>query len=394
MVPSPSLDPFKWYRKMQQEMPVYYDAEFMLNWGDQGAWQVFRYEDVKRVLSEYNTFSNEYAPQSDDHLASKALISRDPPVHRRLRSLISKAFIPKVINKLEPWVRTLCEELLQPHLESGKIEFVKEYAVPIPVSVICQLLGVPSDSHPQVHKWSTIITSNPGEIEGVSIEEAVKAYFSAQKSLENVFRELVEKRKVTPQNDLISELIEAESDGQHLTTDEVIGFCIVLLIAGNETTANLISSAMLTFIEHPELQNRLIENPSDLPRAIDEVLRYRAPVQSMFRITKQDTEINGQKIKKGEYVIAWIGSANHDPTIFPNPEIFDINRDTQGMTSFGHGIHYCIGAPLARLEARVAFEVLFKHIEKIRLQDHASLSVQPSTLVYSLASLPITFQKR
>lgn len=393
MVPSPSLNPFPWYRQMQQEKPVYYDPEFTTNWGDQGAWQVFRYEDVKRVLNEYTVFSNEYAPRRD--LASQALLGQDPPVHRRLRSLISKAFIPKVINRLEPWIRQNCIELLEPHLDKGKMEFVKNYAVPIPVRVICQLLGVPVDMHEQVHSWSKIVTSNPAEVKELSLEEAIQRFNQAQRDFESYFRGLVQERQKNAREDLISELIEAETDdNQRLTEDEVVAFCIILLVAGNETTTHLIGSTLLSLIEHPELQRHLIENPTDIPKAIQESLRFRAPAQSMFRIAKQDTELGNQQIKKGQYVIAWIGSANHDPSVFPDPEKFDINRDNIGNLSFGHGIHYCIGAPLAKLESRVAFEVLLERIQNIELQPGTTLSVHPSTLIYGLTALPITFERR
>jgi cytochrome P450 len=389
MVPTPSLNPFSWYRKMQQESPVYYDPDFMLSWGSKGSWQVFRHADVKQVLGDYKTFSNDCFPNPDDNPISTNLANTDPPIHRNLRSIISKAFVPSVINDLGPWIRHISHEMLDPVLKSGEMDFVHDFAGPIPVRVITRLLGVPDHNYKQVHSWSKAITANPAEI-----EDFMAVFQRTQQEMVEFFLLLIEERVKNPQKDLISDLIAAEVDGKKLSKEDLVSFCMILLIAGNDTTTNLLGSTVLTLIEHPEIQEHLIQNPTDIPKVIQEVLRYRSPVQSLSRLVTCDVEIGGHKIKKGEYITVWLGSANHDSSVFPNPEKIDINRDNHAQISFGHGIHYCIGAPLAKLEATIALEVLFQKVEQIQLKPGATLEVHPSTLFYSLKNLPVTFKKR
>lgn len=384
-----SLHPFPFYYQKQKESPVYFDPDYMLNWGHKGVWHVFQYEDVKRVLSDFDTFSSEGAPKVEGSPLSRGIPQTDPPRHTSLRKIISKAFIPSVVKKLEPRIRKLSEELLDRVLESGEMEFMESYAIPIPVRVITYLMGIPNQDFKQVYEWANLIVANPAEVEG-----GPEGFFRAQQEQAVFFQELIEERKRNLKDDLISDLIRAEVDGEKLSDEDLVSFCMVLLLAGNETTTNLIGNAVYTFAEHPEIQDHLIEHPEEIPKAIEEVLRYRSPVQSLFRITKKDVEIGGQKIKKGEYVVAWIGSANHDATVFSDPEQFDLHRDHQKVLSFGHGIHYCVGAPLARLEANIALEVLFQKVKEIRLKPDATIVRNPSTMMYGLLQLPITFQLR
>lgn len=372
---------------MQTERPVYFDPEYMLNWGHKGVWQVFKYQDVKRVLSDYETFSSEGAPKIEGSPLSIGITQTDPPRHTALRKIISKAFIPSVVQKLEPWIRQQCEELLDQVLSTGEMDFMEDFAIPIPVRVITQLMGIPNQDFKQVYEWANLIIANPAEVEG-----GVEGFFRAQQEQTIFFKKLIAERKQNLHDDLISHLIRAEVDGEKLGEDDLISFCMVLLLAGNETTTNLLGNAVLTFTEHPEIQEHLIQNPEDIPKAIEEVLRYRSPVQSLFRVAKKDVEIGGQKIKKGDYVVAWLGSANHDSTIFSNPEAFNIHRANHKAISFGHGIHYCVGAPLARLETKVALEELFRKIKQVQLKPGVAIRRNPSTMMYGLLNLPISFQ--
>lgn len=382
-----SLNPFPFYYQMQKERPVYFDPEFMLNWGHQGVWQVFHYQDVKRILSDYETFSSEGAPKIEESPLSRGLPQTDPPRHTALRKIISKAFVPSVVSRLEPWIRQQSEELLDKVLDSGEMDFMRDFAIPLPIRVITQLMGIPDQDYKQVYEWANLIVADPSEVEG-----GPEGFFRAQKEQEVFFTELIKERKQNLQNDLISDLIRAEVDGEKLDMKDLVSFCMVLLLAGNETTTNLLGNAILTFTEYPEVQEQLVENPEEIPKAIEEVLRFRSPVQSLFRLAKKDVVLGRQRIKKGEFVVGWIGSANHDPTVFPEPEKFDMNRDHSKIISFGHGIHYCVGAPLARLEVKVALEVLFKKVKNIQLKPDAQIRRHPSTLMYGLLNLPITFQ--
>lgn len=383
-----SLDPFTWYRQMQQEQPVIYDPDYTMHWGEKGLWHVFSYADVKRVLSDYDTFSSQAMPVSDDNPLSKNLVNSDPPRHTALRKIISRSFTPRVISDLEPWIRDLSYKLLEPALETGEIEFMNQFATPLPIKVILKLLGVPEGDVDKVLEWAKAITANPTAVEG-----GMEAFARAQQEQVVFFTNLIEERSKQPQNDLISLLLAAEADGEKLSMDDLLSFCMILLLAGNETTTNLLGNSMLTFTEYPELQEQLAQNPADIPKALTEVLRYRSPVQSLFRKVKKDVVLSGQQLKKGDKLAIWFGAANHDDRVFPNPEVFDINRDNHNNhLSFGHGIHYCLGAPLAKLEAKVAFEVIFKHIKQIQVQPDVTVKRHPSAVMYRLEQLPLTFK--
>jgi cytochrome P450 len=389
MKPSFSLKPFHWYQEMQQKKPVYYDPDFTLNWGDKGAWQVFRHKDVQTVLANYEVFSSESVPRNEQNPISYGLVNTDPPRHKLLRKIISKAFVPSVIKKLEPWIREQCHERLSAALEKGEMEFIKDFAIPIPVSVITKLLGVPIQDYKQVHDWANELNFDPEETEA-----GVEGFFRTQLEQAAFFENLIKEKERNLQDDLLSHLIQAEVDGEKLSQADLISFCIVLLTAGNETTTNLLGNMMLTFTEQPELQTHLLEHPQDIPLVIDEALRYRSPVQSLFRLAIKDYELNGHKIKKGDYVNVWLGSANHDPEVFPNPEVFDIHRNNRSQVSFGHGIHYCLGEPLAKMEAKIALEVLFQKVKQIQLKPNVVIERHPSAIIFCLKRLPITFEQR
>lgn len=378
---------FEWYRKMQKERPVYYDPDFQLNFGAKGAWHVFRYNDVKRVMSDYKTFSAQVVPISDNPL-SAAINNMDPPHHKFLRTVVASPFSASALKRLEPMIQQISEELLTPHLENEHMDLVKYYSTPIPIYVIAKLLGVPFSNMEKFQNWGKRLSSNLADEDG-------KAYLAALKEVSDYFLELIEERTAQPKDDLISYFIQAEVDGQKLTPKELLAMCIVILVAGNETTVNLIANSVLTLTERPELQEHLQQHPEDLPKFINEVLRYRAPIQSLNRIALKDVKLGGQLIKKGDYINSWMGAANHDETVFPNPEVFDIHRKNLHLiSSFGHGIHFCVGAPLARLESRIALGHLLAKVEQIRLQPDTQLEFHASTIHYSLKGLPILFKRR
>lgn len=384
MLPITYLDPAPWYHQMRQENPVYFDPDFTFFFGAKGGWQLFSYDDVKQAFSDHESFSSEFIPPSGNDLLGSSILTMDPPRHRKVRAIATKAFSPASISRLEEWLYEQCYLLIAPLLESGQIEFVSDFAAPLPNLVLARLLGIPKESGRQVTKWSKTLTGDPTVL-------GMEVYYNTMTEMATFLSQLIEERTVRPQQDLITDLLQAEVDNEKLTITEILAFCINLLGAGTETTEAWLTIALDLFIRHPEIQQHLAAHPADLPRALNEVLRFRSPVIGMPRIAKRDIALNGHIIKQGDLVNLCIGAANLDPSVFPNPDTFDINRDNSRSISFGHGIHYCIGSMLGKLEARIAFEVLFRHMSHIKVKPGYQPVRTPSTLVYSYQELPVIF---
>jgi cytochrome P450 len=378
---------FTWLKESRQNNPVYYDKDYPLWFGATGTWHVFRNEDVRYVFSNHQIFSSEYMPKVQDNYLDKAMSSNDPPFHRKLRLLVSQAFTPKAMTDLRPWIEEYVDQLLdQVITDSGEMEFVRDIAVPIPMQVIARMLGVPTKDHAMFKEWSFKIVKQPtNEAEG-------KEFIEAQQGMAEYFRKIIEERSKKPENDIISQLLQVELDGQKLSEDELLGFCVVLLLAGNETTTNWLSSTILTLAENPDIQERLAKNPDDISLLLEEVLRLRSPAQYQTRKAKQDVVLGGKTIKKGDLVAAWQASANRDESVFPNADQVDLDRKNMDHVAFGHGIHFCLGAPLARIEAGVTIKKLLERIKNIRLQSE-DIELNQSTVTYSIKELPIRFDK-
>lgn len=337
------LNPFPQYRFMREHHPIVRDPR-------SGVWSVYTYDAVQRVLSDYEAFLSGDGEHDPEHMGPGAsIIGMNPPDHRKMRDLISRAFTPRAVQRLDARIREIVDAQLQEPWERGRMDVVSELTDPLPVIVIAEMLGIPPRDRKRFKVWSDLIvsgTDNP--IYGMEGTRAMNAYFA----------DVVAERRQHLGDDLISSLIEADVDGEHLTDAEIISFCDLLLVAGNETTTNLITNALWTFSERPELWEQLIAEPSRIPEAIEEVLRFRSPVQAMFRQVRVPTEWAGQTMHPGEPVIAWIGSANRDAAKFSDPDIFDMDRQPNQHIAFGYGVHYCLGAPLARLEARLTLETM------------------------------------
>ncbi|MEO8956652.1 MAG: cytochrome P450 [Ktedonobacteraceae bacterium] len=369
----PRLNPYTRYKTMRESQPVYYNEMVRM-------WEIFCYNDVQRVLSEHATFSSEFIGGGP---FGASLISMDPPRHRQLRTIVTQAFTPRTIAQLAPRVTAIVNELLDAVQEKGTMDVIDDFAYPLPVTVIAELLGIPPAERDRFRLWSnTLVGSSPGS--GGNPETEMREYFLA----------MIEKRRKEPKNDLISALLAAQIDNEHLSMIEVLGFCFLLLVAGNETTTNLIGNAFICFDEHPEAWQQLLAEPALVPSAIEEVLRYISPVQSMFRVTTTDTVIGGQTIPAQSRLLAWIASANRDETQFPNADTFDIRRTPNRHIAFGHGIHFCLGAPLARLEAKIAFETIGQRLKNIQLTREVPLERTNSYFLYGIKHLPITFMSQ
>ncbi len=346
------VNPFPWYREMREHRPVWKDPET-------GVWHVFRYEDVKRVLSDYRYFSS-CTGDSTDNVFGASMLQLDPPRHRQLRSLVSQAFTPRAIRRLEPRIREIAIGLLE-KIHGEEMDIVQDFAYPLPVIVIAELLGVPPKDRERFKLWSDVVVA----AEGPQLEEKALSFNQVQQEMVEYFLQMLEERRQHPQEDLISGLLAVETEGEHLSDMDLLGFCALLLVAGNETTTNLIANAFLCFDEEPPIEDRLRQQPKAIPHAVEEVLRHRSPVKGMSRRVTTDTELGGETLGKGEYVFAWIASANRDDNHFPDGDRFDIDRDSRGHIAFGHGVHFCLGAPLARLEAVISLEELLRRFSDI-----------------------------
>ena len=331
-------DPYPVYERLRAVSPV-------LPFGP--AWLLLDHASVSRALREPDVFGSEVVPPTGR--APDWLIFTDPPRHGRQRALIAKAFTPRSVAQLEPRIRQLSRELIAGRTE---LELVGELATPLPTLVIAEMIGIPAADRERFVRWADGINGlSYSAVGGPAAQEMIAAYYRVRAEAEPYVAALVDERRREPREDLITRLALAEIDGERLTAAELFGFFQLLLAAGTETTTNLIANAILCAAEHGV--------PRDLPLFVEEVMRYRTPVQIVFRQTKQAVELHGVTIPRDAFVLVAVGAANRDPAAFPDPNRFDPARDPNPHVGFGHGIHYCIGAALARLEARVVLEELF-----------------------------------
>ncbi len=335
------------------------------------AWIFSRYPDVDVILRDWQRFSNDGRKEKTPGkrtvmpaVGAPSMLTLDPPDHRRLRSLVSKAFTPRAVGALEPHIRSLMHELLDGVGDLSGFDLMDAVARPLPVIVIAEMLGVPVEDRPRFRNWSDrrarILEPT------ISAEERADAARAAD-DLDAYFAPLVAMRRADPQDDILSGLACAEEDGDRLDEQEVLAMLRLLLVAGNETTVNLIGNGMLALLRHPEQLQRLRDDPSLIPSAVEELLRYDSPVQLDLRRIVEDCDVNGFPVKKGEDIVLLIGGANRDPGQFQDPDGLDVGREANGHISFGRGIHACIGAPLARLEGRIALEALLERFSSLRL---------------------------
>ena len=356
------------------------------------AWIFGRYRDVDVILRDWQRFSNNGSKAATPGKrtvmpdpGTPSMLSLDPPDHRRLRSLVSKAFTPRAIDALEPHIRSLMHELLDGIEDLSGFDLMEAVAKPLPVIVIAEMLGVPPEDRARFRGWSDrrarILEPTIGAEER---EDAVRA----ADALDAYFAPIVEERRADPQDDILSGLAQAEEEGDRLDEREMLTMLRLLLIAGNETTVNLIGNGMLALLRHPEQLQRLRDDPSLIPSAVEELLRYDSPVQLDLRRVVEDCDVNGFPVKRGDDIVLLIGGANRDPEQFEDPDGLDVGRSESSHISFGRGIHACIGAPLARLEARIAIEVLLERFSSIRLSGPPP-RFRGSIVLRGLESLPV-----
>jgi cytochrome P450 len=335
-------NPYPMYDQFRSSLPV-------IQVPGADIWMVLDYEGVKRALFDQDSFSSRASAPGDTPL--DWLIFTDPPRHTKLRSIILRAFTPRSVANLEPRIRELSQELLDETIERGEMDLCKDFSIPLPLIVIAEMLGIPIADRPLFKRWSDAILGLSDFVSGDAEEKARSGavFGEAKAEMQGYLGGLLKERRAAPKDDLLTRLVEAEVDGERLTETEILDFFVLLLVAGSETTTNLISNAVLSFIENPGELVRLQATPDLLSSAIEEVLRYRSPVQAVFRETKRDVEVHGTVIPAGKLVLAMIGSANRDPKQFHDAGRLDIARDPNPHIAFGHGVHFCLGAPLAAI---------------------------------------------
>jgi cytochrome P450 len=355
---------------------------------------VARYADCAAVLRNHELFSSvpPRSPFLEERISvfgdAPRVVFSDPPVHTRLRRLVSRAFIPRRIRELEPKIREFTDRLLDRAAGRGSIDIMADLANPLPVMVIAHMLGVPPDHYPIFKEWSDIVIESDNTPPGMPLPQKVRDAFM---SLREYFITEIEERRRNPGDDLVSVLVAAhEGSEDALSEEELIAFVVILLLAGNETTTNLIGNGMLALVRYPDQLERLRRAPDMMPSAIEEMLRYDGPVQATIRYIRQDVEIAGERVPAGSLVFVLLAAANRDPAHFRDPEDFDIARTPNDHLAFGEGIHFCIGAPLARMEGAIAIESLLARYKNIRpAAPEGPLTYKGSYFLRGLASLPL-----
>ena len=341
--PTVRADPYPIYAELRRKDPVH---RLRLR----RAWLLTRFEDVEAVLRDHRRFGN--AGRQHGYLPYVSMLALDPPEHTRIRNLAAQAFTPRAVASWEPRVREKVAELLAEVEGRRSFDLIREFAFPLPIIVIAEILGVPPEDRDQFYEWSKIIAMTVDPLlsaEEISLAQQVNA------ELFDYFEQVAEERRRQPRDDLISALVNAEVDGERLSREELLPNLVTFLTAGSETTRNLIGNGALALLRHREQLQRLLDDPSLLDSALEEMLRYDSPVQLDSRITREPTEIGGKRILPGDMVVCVLGAANRDPEAFPNPDLLDVGRASANQIAFGRGIHYCIGVSLARLEGRIAF---------------------------------------
>lgn len=388
------LNPFAWYRERRKVGPVQFDEQSQ-------TWDVVGYPEAQTVLRNHSQFSsqrfaggegtmNEYTP---------SILSMDPPRHTELRSLVNLAFTPKAIASWAPRIEEISEELLDETVDrlvatgggstaQGVIDVVAEVSYPLPVIVIAEMMGVPAEDRELFKQWSDVLVEGPSDANPETLMDLMNRKRTARRELNEYFGDIVEHQRKHLKPNLIGALLDAQMDGEKLTIEELLSFCVLLLAAGNETTTNLITNAWRCFLENQDALEKVQREPELLAGAVEETLRYYSPVQATSRIVLEDLELAGNQLSRGDRVTVWIGSANRDERMFLDPERFDIHRSPNHHMAFGYGIHFCLGAPLARLEAQI---ILSKMMTRFAEFTPVSASLEPiiSGFVYGVKSFPM-----
>jgi cytochrome P450 len=369
---------YAWFQQMRQTQPVWLDEHT-------GYWHVFRYADVEHVITDFSSFSSQGG--------CNGILGMDPPQHRLYRNLITSAFTPRAIERLRGRVAEITQELLGEMRPARPFDFVTALAYPLPATMIAELLGVPTADRPLFKRWADELLSQ--QLNDARLfrpaEQEFQRLVQTHEQMRDYFTALLEERARAPRDDLMSALLQAIVEGQRLSREEVLSFCTLLLLAGHVTTTSLLSQAIRCFDEHPDALELVRKQPELMPGAVEEVLRFASPVWRDSRTTREAVDMAGVTIPEGALVFAWLASANRDSEQFPEPERFDMTRTPNRHLAFGHGIHFCIGAPLARMEAAVALPLILTHLPNLRVIREKPLELFEGESLFGLKHLPVHF---
>ncbi len=398
LLPEVRLDPYPHYHQLRSEEPVQWNELFGAGLG---TWVLSRHADVVFALRDPRfsadrsqaTINQQAEPAPEQELgplsAAQTMLTADPPDHTRLRTLVSKAFTPQSVEAVRPRVRQLVEELLDAVADAGRMDVIADLAYPLPVIVIAEMLGIPPADRERFKRWSDDIVVTLDPI--VPPDKMQRAQGSAAELVEYLTG-IFDARRREPQEDLISGLLAAEEQGDRLSEQELYAMCMLLLIAGNETTTNLIGNGMLALLRNPDQLQRLRDDPSLIASAVEELLRYDAPVQFTARVAAEELQIDDRRVAAGDMVLTLLGAANRDPAQFPDPDRLDLGRRDNRHVAFGFGLHFCLGAPLARLEGQTAIGALVQRLPDLELLTEAPEWRETFTL-RGLKSLPAGFTR-
>ena len=382
-------NPYPFYALLRRNDPVHWNQTINI-------WILTRYEDMLPVLRDDELFSadrrrsenfQQLGVDPDD--VPRSMLTSDPPDHTRLRTLVNKAFTARTVARLRERIQQLVDGSLDRVAGRGHMEVISDLAYPLPITVIAEMLGVPADDQDRFRAWSSKIAVALGPL---TSQEMGREAMEARNELIQYFNPLIERRRAEPQDDLISALIEAEEQGDALTHGELLAMLLLLLIAGHETTVNLKGNGLLALLRHPEQAQRLREDPSIAKPAVEELLRYDSPVQLTGRVAMEDLEIGGRKVKARQSVMTVVAAANRDPAVFPEPDALDLTRTPCNHLSFSAGIHFCLGAQLARIEGQIALSTIVRRFPEIRLAKPVEeLTYRPAVVLRGLDELPVEF---
>jgi cytochrome P450 len=398
--PQWASDPFPLYADLRERAPIHRN--------DLGFWVVARHADCLAVLRDRRASSDSLnvdvgrmaegfrTPIAEDDPIATAMIEmrpflfRDPPDHTRLRGLVSKAFTPKVVESLRARTQRVVDELLDAAMEADQVDLLEQFAYPLPVRVICDLLGVPTEDHDRFKAWSDALARGL-DPDFLLTAEVIEARSEAVLQFSQYFFELLAERRRDPGEDLLRGLVQAEDGGTVLSEAELLSTCILLLVAGHETTVNLISGGTLALLRHPEQLERFRTDPGVNRSGIEEMLRYVSPVQLTGRAMTEDCEFGGVEFAKGDFAMLLLASGNRDPDQFEDPERFDVTRNPNNHLGFGFGIHHCLGAPLARMEAQVALTSLVRRAPDLAMTV-GDVTYKSNVVLRGMESLPVSMR--
>ncbi|HLW68051.1 MAG TPA: cytochrome P450 [Gemmataceae bacterium] len=393
--PQFKASPYDYYAKLRAESPI---VRTTLPTGEPG-WLISRYDDAVAVLKDERFVKDRANALTPAQLAREPwfrklfrslnhqMLSKDPPDHTRLRALVSQAFTPRLIEQMRDRIQALADELLEPIQARGRLDLIHDFALPLPSIVIAEMLGVPAKDRHAFHRWSTALLG--------AAQTKRHLFYAVPNVLQfmRYLRKLIAKRRAEPRNDLVSAMIQAEEAGDRLNPEELRAMTMLLLVAGHETTVNLIGNGMLALMQHPDQMEKLRRDPGLIRLAVEELLRFTCPVDfATDRLARQDVSMGGLTIPRGELVFVILTSANRDERQFPNPDKLDITREPNRHLAFGLGPHFCLGAPLARLEGQLAINTLLRRLPNLRLPVKPSeLRWRRGLLLRGLQALPVEF---